>query len=165
MKTNFFSKIALGSVLFMLSHIGVSQAGVPGREPLTKVEILQLSTSVLRATVTLNPLLPPDHDYNIGVFAAGKIIMSNCNNYSQFNGCYFPNVTTSSTTTFLLLGDFTDGWRFDKYAIIVALSAPSPEALAKPGLGPLYTKDFAGIQAPLNMVATVEYFPFVRISG
>ena len=101
----------------------------------------------------------------MGIFFGGRAVMSSCENYAQFNGCYFPNVTIASTTTFLLVGDFSDDWHTNRYALLVAFAAPSPESLARPGLGPVLTKDFAGIKAPLQSIATIEYFPFGRISG
>jgi hypothetical protein len=65
-----------------------------------------------------------------------------------------------------LVGDYySEDWRTNKYALLVALAAPSPESLARPGLGPIFTTDFAGIPAPIQSIATIEYFPFGRISG
>jgi len=65
-----------------------------------------------------------------------------------------------------LVGDYySEDWRTNKYALLVALAAPSPESLARPGLGPIFTIDFAGIPAPIQSIATIEYFPFGRISG
>lgn len=166
MKTSFFSKLAIWGFILLIGQVGMSLAATPGRrEPLASVQVTQLSTSVLRVRVTLNPLLPAIHEYNMGIFTGGRAVMSNCENYAQFNGCYFPGVTTSSTTTFLLLGNFTEGWHDNKFAIVVVFSAPSPASLSRPGLGPIFTKDFAGIKAPVQSIATTEYFPFGRIPG
>ena len=169
MKKPFISRLAMGCLMLMFYQIGTSQAGsLPdNRAPLVNVSVVavQFSSTLLRGTVTLNPQLPADHAYNIGIFFGGRAIMSSCENYAQFNGCYFPNVTIASSTTFLLVGDFSEDWHTNKYALLVALAAPSPESLARPGLGPIFTINFAGIPAPIQSIATIEYFPFGRISG
>ncbi|MBP6917649.1 MAG: hypothetical protein KBB94_01890 [Legionellaceae bacterium] len=167
MKKTSIIRLAIGCL--MLYQIGTSQAGTlpNNRAPLANVSVsaVPFSTTLLRVTVTLNGQLPADHEYNMGIFFGGRAVMSSCENYPQFNGCYFPNVTIASTTTFLLVGDFSDDWHTNRYALLVAFAAPSPESLARPGLGPVLTKDFAGIKAPLQSIATIEYFPFGRISG
>jgi hypothetical protein len=157
-------------VIALLWGIGQSSIGLPlaseNNDPksLVFIRVEQLSFSVLRVTLRLNPSLPAYKSYNIGVFAGGVALMVNCNNYGHYNGCYFPDVTTAAPTTFLLVGEFGDDWQANKYLIMVALAALSPAEMERKGFGPFVTKDTAGVSYPFKSVATLTFFPFGRLT-
>ncbi|MGV3740581.1 MAG: hypothetical protein ACO1N3_04755 [Gammaproteobacteria bacterium] len=125
--------------------------------PLVTPTVEQLSDTLARVTITLNPLLNPTKSYNIGVFSLGDLI-TNCESYAKFNACYFSDITTSSTIQFLLVGNFENGLEGDQHAILVIFSLPAPEQV-----GRSTTTTFAGITYPKANTATIEYFPFKRI--
>lgn len=125
--------------------------------PLATPLLHSLGDHLVRVTVSLNPLLNPTHSYNIGIFSLGRDLMYNCESYANYDGCYFQNITTSSSMDFLLAGDFTDGLQTDKHAILIVFSIGAPTSSTRSG-------GFEGINYPKGNAATVEYFPFKRLS-
>lgn len=124
--------------------------------PLATPTLHQVSDHIARVTVRLNPLLNPTHSYNIGIFSLGRDLMYNCESYANYDGCYFQNITTSSSIIFLMAGDFTDGLQTDKHAILIVFSIGAPESTTR-------SDGFEGINYPKGNAATIEYFPFKRL--
>lgn len=126
--------------------------------PLINGHVEQITSNLARITGTLNSQLNPNKLYNIGIFCLGQDSMVNCEPYPEYNGCYFRDITTNSTISFLMVGDFSEGLNTDKHAILVVFSLPAPTSnkLVK-------SKNFAGISYPQNSSATIEHFPFRRM--
>lgn len=162
---SFWTRFAIFKQLALIILLGLSlpvlSASNVTNEPLTHIQITQLSPFLLRVTLTINSKLPTYKTYNLGVFSDRAALLTNCDNYVEYNGCYFPEVTTATTTNFLLAGEFGDNWQTNRYALIVVYSAPSPYSLINK---PTASNSIAGIAYPLERVATIEYFPFGRIS-
>lgn len=151
-------KISACSIVLIYSSLCFAKMPAPTyTAPLITPVITQLTDHLVRVTLTLNPRLNPTKSYNIGVFVLGDLI-TNCETYAHFNACYFQNITTSSTMSFLLIGDFTNGLLDDKHAILVVFSLPAPDEVRHSD-----TVHFEGIHYPKTNAATIEYYPFKRI--
>ena len=159
------SRLGLLSILILNTYASLLHAKKdPGNlyhAPLLNQKVVKLTDSILRVTVTLNPNLPAYKVYNIAIFATPKNLMVNCEVYGEYNGCYFTDVTTSSTLTFLLLGHYENGYKTIENAIIGIFSIPSPE---EQRASPYATvAEFQQITFPKTGAATIEYYPFSRL--
>lgn len=158
-------RVGLLSILILNTYAGLLHAkkGPDNlyHAPLLIPRVVQLTNSILRVTVTLNPNLPAYKVYNIAIFATPKDLVANCDTYGNYNGCYFRDVTTSSTLTFLLFGRYENGYKTLNNAIIGIFSIPSPEAQR---VSPDVTvAEFQQISFPKTGAATIEFYPFSRL--
>ena len=127
--------------------------------PLIFPKVEQLTDHLARVTAKLNSGLNPSKSYNIGIFGLGEDLLANCNPYPNFDACYFENITTASTISFLIIGDFTDGLLTDKHALLFVFSILPPIA-SGPGRRVV---NFGGINYPKSSAATIQFFPFKKI--
>ncbi len=170
MQQTSLTKLVITSIMLIICQIAMSQsqpAPTLYRGQLVFPEITQITDRDLLVTMTLNQLLAPTGVFNIAVFAPGIDVMTHCDAYPAYNGCYFPGITTAAPFSFHLVGNFENGWQNTSgHAFLVTFNIPPPSVASTSGtfLFPALT-NFDGIKFPRNSTATMEFYPFIRLAG
>lgn len=152
-------KMLIVSLMLIMCQMANSRAALlPSHQQLATLTAQQLTERKLRITTTLNPNLAPEASFNIAIFTSPNDVMSDCDAYPPYNACYFTGVSNSEPFTFLLLGDFAEGWpNTSGHTLLVVFN------IAPPGtLSPIAR--ISNIIFPRNASATIEQYPVAGLA-